>query len=100
MSEAAQAVVRRYLGALMAGDEDGAYAALGGAAGARGFELKEGAFLSRDARIASLRTRQAGAGSATVDAEIVTATGTYAVTFHVTNRPNGAVIDAHDYIRE
>ncbi len=92
--------MRRYLGALMAGNEDAAYAALGGAAGARGFDLKEEAFLNRDARIASVRTRQAGATSATVDVEIVTASGTYSATFHVTTAAAGAVIDAHDYIRE
>jgi hypothetical protein len=100
MGEAAQGVVRRYLNALMAGNEDGAYAALGGAAGARGYELKEEAFLDKSARIVSIRTRQAGATSATVDAEIAAASGTYVVTFHLSNGPGNPVIDAHDYIRE
>jgi len=92
--------VRRYLGALIAGNEDAARTALGGSAGGRALDLKEEAFLDRDARILSVRTRRVDAASATVDVEIGASNGTYVATYHVTAGPNGLVIDAHDYIRD
>jgi hypothetical protein len=95
----AQGTVRRYLDALMAGNENGAYAALGKAAGDPGAELSEEAFIDRTARVTSLRTTNVDATGATVEAEISSDRGTYYATYHVTNGPSGPVIDQHDYIK-
>jgi hypothetical protein len=94
-----QATVRRYLGALIAGDENGAYAALGASPGDPNAPLSEEAFVDRQTRITSIRTTRADAGGATVEAELHAARGTYIVTFHVANGRSGGVIDQHDYIR-
>ena len=90
------ALVRRYLSSLIAGDENGAYAALGGD---RSLSLKEEAFLDKDARITSLRVSRSDASGVTIDADIVSGRGTYVATFHVTNGPNGPTITQHDYIK-
>lgn len=97
--DAAGSLVRRYLDALIAGNESAAYAALGGTAADRNLQLKEEAFLDKDARVTSLHTRRTEAGGTTVDAEISSASGTYTATFHVTTGPNGPYIDQHDYIK-
>lgn len=95
----AQAVVRRYIGDLIAGDEAGAYAALGGSSSDRALDLKEEAFLDKDARITSIRVSHTDATGATVDAEITSGRGSYVATFHVVNGPNGSTINQHDYIK-
>lgn len=95
----AQTTVRAYLGDLIAGNENAAYAALGKAPGDPGAQLSEEAFIDRSAHITALRTTSADASGATVEAEIATARGTYYATYHVTNGPNGAIIDQHDYIK-
>jgi hypothetical protein len=98
-AQPAQAVVRRYIGDLIAGDEAGAYAALGGTSSDRTLDLKEEAFLDKDARITSMRVSRSDATGVTVDAEITSARGSYVATFHVTNGPNGSIINQHDYIK-
>jgi hypothetical protein len=98
-AEAATGVVRRYLDDLIAGDEAGAYAALGGTSSDRSLTLKEEAFLDKDARITSIRVSRTDATGATVDAEITSARGSYVATFHVINGPNGISINQHDYIK-
>jgi hypothetical protein len=98
-AQPAQAVVRRYIGDLIAGDEAGAYAALGGTSSDRTLDLKEEAFLDKDARITSMRASRSDATGVTVDAEITSARGSYVATFHVTNGPNGSIINQHDYIK-
>jgi hypothetical protein len=95
----AVALVRRYISDLAAGDEAGAYAALGGTAGDRSLDLKEEAFLDKDAHITSIRVTRTDGSGATVDAEITSDHGSYATTFHVTYGPNGSIIDKHDYIK-
>jgi outer membrane biosynthesis protein TonB len=95
----AQTAVRRYLDALMAGNENGAYAALGKAPGDAGAELSEEAFIDRSTRVTSMRTTSVDATGATVEAEIRSDRGTYYATYHVTNGPSGPVIDQHDYIK-
>jgi hypothetical protein len=95
----AQSTVRRYLNALMAGNENAAYAALGKAPGDSGAQLSEEAFIDRSARITALRTTNVDATGATVEAEISSDRGTYYATYHVTNGPDGPVIDQHDYIK-
>jgi hypothetical protein len=98
-ADAAAGVVRRYLGALIAGNEDSAYAALGGRVGDRGLDLKEEAFLDRESRIVAVRSRRSDAASATVEVELSSRRGSYFATYHVTSGPNGPYIDQHDYIR-
>ena len=95
----AQSTVRGYLDDIIAGNERAAYAALGHPNGGGGAELTEEAFLDRTARIVSLRTTGVDASGATVGAQITTESGTYYATYHVTNGPNGPVIDQHDYIK-
>jgi hypothetical protein len=95
----AQVVVRRYIGDLIAGDEAGAYAALGGTSSDRTLDLKEEAFLDKDARITSIHVSRTDATGATVDAEITSGRGSYVATFHVTSGPNGSIINQHDYIK-
>lgn len=95
-AEAAVSVVRRYIDALIAGNESSAYAALGGTSSDRGLDLKEEAFLDKDARITSMRASRSDGSGTTVDAEIVSNRGSYVATFHVTN---GNIINQHDYIK-
>jgi hypothetical protein len=83
------------LESLIAGDEAGAYSALGGTSSDRGLDLKEEAFLDKDAHITSMRASRSDATGATVDAEITTARGSYVATFRVTN----GIITQHDYIK-
>jgi hypothetical protein len=92
-------LVRRYLGDLIAGDEAGAYAALGGTSSDRSLDLKEEAFLDKDARITSVRVTRSDATGATVDAEITSGRGSYVATFRVGNGPAGSIINQHDYIK-
>lgn len=80
---------------MIAGDEKAAYAALGGSSSDRSLDLKEEAFLDKDARITSLRASRADATSATVDAEISAAHGSYVATFRIVN----GIITQHDYIK-
>jgi hypothetical protein len=98
-AEAATSLVRRYIDDLIAGDEAGAYAALGGTSSDRNLSLKEEAFLDKDAHITSLRVSRNDPTGATVDAEISSTRGSYVATFHVINGPNGISINQHDYIK-
>jgi hypothetical protein len=96
---AATALVRRYIDDLIGGDEAGAYAALGGTSSDRSLDLKEEAFLDKDARITSIRASRTDATGTTVDAEITSGRGSYVATFHVVNGPGGVIINQHDYIK-
>jgi hypothetical protein len=96
----AQATVRRYIGDLVAGNENGAYALLGAAPGDPNARLSEEAFVDRDTHIVSMRTNASDPTGATVEVELSSARGTYFATYHVHNGPNGPVIDQHDYIKE
>jgi hypothetical protein len=98
-TDPALALVRRYIEDLIAGDETGAYAALGGTSSDRTLDLKEEAFLDKDARITSMRVSRSDGTGATVDADITSAHGSYAATFRVTYGPNGSIISQHDYIK-
>jgi D-serine dehydratase len=93
--EHASAVVRRYLDALIRGDEKTAYAALG----ASGGTLSEQAFLDPSARISSLKVTRIDASNASVECEIVSAKGHYYATYHVTAATGGPYISEHDYIK-
>jgi hypothetical protein len=98
-TSAAQNTVRRYLEALIAGNESAAYAALGRPTGDPSVQLSEEAFLDRASRITAIRTRSTDATGATIDVRIASSRGTYDATYHVTNGPGGPVIDQHDYIK-
>jgi hypothetical protein len=87
--------VRRYIESLIAGDETTAYGALGGTSSSPNLDLKEEAFLSKDARITALRSSKSDATGATVDAEITSGSGSYVATFRVVN----GIITQHDYIK-
>jgi hypothetical protein len=95
----AEATVRRYLGALIAGNENAAYAALGASPGDSNAQLSEEAFIDRGTRITSMRTTSANQNGATVEVEMTSSRGSYFGTYHITNGPNGPVIDQHDYIK-
>jgi hypothetical protein len=90
--------VRRYLADLIAGNENAAYAELGKPPGDPN-ALSEEAFIDRGTRIISIRTTSSEPNGATVEVELTSARGTYVATYHVTNGPNGPVIDQHDYIK-
>ena len=90
--------MRRYLADLIAGNEPAAYAELGKQPGDPN-ALTEEAFIDRGTRITSIRTTATDVNSATVEVELQSARGSYFATYHVTNGPNGPVIDQHDYIK-
>lgn len=94
----AQNTVRRYLDDLIAGNEAGAYAALGRSPGEGG--LSEEAFIDRGTRIVSIRTTSTDPTGATVEVRLSAGRGAYYATYHVLNGASGPVIDQHDYIRE
>jgi hypothetical protein len=93
----AQNTVRRYLANLIAGNENAALADLGKSPGEGG--LVEEAFIDRGTRITSIRTSSSDANGAVVEVELISGRGSYFATYHVTNGPNGPVIDQHDYIK-
>ena len=93
----AQNTVRRYLSDLIAGNENAAYAELGKPPGSGG--LSEEAIVDRGTRITSVRTTSSDGNGATVEVELTSSRGSYFATYHVTNSPNGPVIDQHDYIK-
>ena len=97
-SGVAQNTVRRYLDDLIAGNENGAYAALGRSPGDGG--LSEEAFVDRGTRIVSMRTTSSDPTGATVEVRLSSARGEYYATYHVANGPTGPIIDQHDYIKE
>ncbi len=100
MAGEAQATVRRYINALVNGNESAAYAALGASPGDPNARLSEEAFVDHGTRIVSLRTNASDPSGATVEVELSSTRGTYFATYHVRSGPNGPVIDQHDYIRE
>jgi hypothetical protein len=93
--EHASAVVRRYVDALIHGDEKTAYSALG----ASGGTLSEQAFLDPSARIVSLKVTRIDASNASVGCEIAAAKGHFYATYHVTAASAGPYISQHDYIK-
>ncbi|HEX3467434.1 MAG TPA: hypothetical protein VHT05_05080, partial [Candidatus Elarobacter sp.] len=98
-SGVAQNTVRRYLNDLIAGNESGAYAALGKSPGDTG-ALSEEAFIDRGTRIVSMRTTSTDPTGATVEVHLSSARGEYDATYHVTGGSAGPIIDQHDYIKE
>jgi hypothetical protein len=83
--------VRRYLDALIAGENTTASAVL-----APGGTLKEAAFLDDSARVTGVHVTRSDTSGAFVQADIAAKGGNYVATFHVAN---GGSIDEHDYIK-
>jgi hypothetical protein len=92
--EHASGVVRRYVEALIRGDEKTAYSVLAG-----GGDLSEKAFLDSTARITALKVTRIDASNASVGCEIESAKGHYYATYHVTASTSGPYISEHDYIK-
>jgi hypothetical protein len=90
--------VHAYLNALQRGDEDSAYAALGGTAGTPGLVLSEEAFMDRTARIVSIRATGTST-SATAHADVVSQSGEYVATYTLERGPRGPIIRNHDFTR-
>ena len=99
MADPNVALVRRYIQILIAGDEASAYAALGGTSSDRNLELKEEAFLDKDARITAIRVNHSDAAGVTIDADITSDSGSYRATFRVVTSANGPTITEHDFIK-
>jgi hypothetical protein len=94
----AGALVRRYIGALVAGDEPAAAAALGEDASSPGLHIAEEEFIDRSSRITGLRTHTSGE-TVTVETDIEAARGTYFARFLVARGASGLVIRDHDFIK-
>jgi hypothetical protein len=90
--------VRRYIAALVAGDEGTAKSALGEDASSPGLRIAEEEFIDRSTRITGLRTHTSGE-TVTVETDIEAARGTYFARFLVARGANGLVIREHDYIK-
>jgi outer membrane biosynthesis protein TonB len=99
MATVSAGVVRRYLDALIRGDETAAYAALGGSPGDRGLTLSEEAFLDPTAHITSIHAVRIDDSNAKVECAITSAKGSFYATFAVTAGPRGPYIAQHDYIK-
>lgn len=95
----AASVVRRYIDALVRGDEVAGFAALGGAVGDRGLALSEESFLDPTARVTSIRVTPIDASTAKVECEISAIKGTYFATYQVSSGPRGPYISQHDFIK-
>jgi hypothetical protein len=95
--ESAQAV-HAYLNALQSGDENEAYALLGGQPGSPGLVLSEEVFMDRTARIVSIHATGTGT-TATAQADITAQGGEFVATYQLVRGPLGPVIRSHDFTR-
>jgi cytoskeletal protein RodZ len=98
--DVAESTVRRYIDAVITGNDASAYAAFGATPGDPNVRLTEAAFVDRSSHIIALRTTHTDATGSTIGVEVSSSHGSYYVTYHVSRAPGGAVIDGHDYIRE
>jgi hypothetical protein len=93
-------VVRAYLGALMRGDEESAYAAFGASPGDRGVSLSEQDYIDAKTQIVRVDARQTGTDAATVDVTLKTSKGPYFAQYFLKRSPNGAaLITQHELIQ-
>jgi outer membrane biosynthesis protein TonB len=92
--EHASAVVRRYVDALIAGDDKTALNALGGSG-----TLSEQAFIDPSSRIVTMKVTRIDASNASVGCEIASAKGHFYATYRVTAATSGPYISEHDYIK-
>lgn len=90
--------MRAYLNAIQRGDEDAAYAALGGTADTPDLVLSEEGFMDRTARIVSIHATGTST-DATARADVVTQSGEYVATYKLERGPKGPIIRSHDFTR-
>ena len=87
--------MRRYIDALIRGDEKTARNALGSNPGS----LTEQSFIDSSTRIVSIKVTRIDAANASVGCEIASAKGRYYATYHVTAASSGPYISEHDFIK-
>ena len=93
-------VVRAYLGAVMRGDQDSAYAAFGATPGDKGIILTEQGIIDPGTQIVRVDARQTGDNAATVAVDLQTAKGSYFVQYFLKRSPTGAaLITNHEIIK-
>jgi hypothetical protein len=93
-------VVRSYLGAVMRGDQDSAYAAFGATPGDKGIILTEQGIIDPGTQIVRVDARQTGDNAATVAVDLQTAKGSYFVQYFLKRSPTGAaLITNHEIIK-
>lgn len=97
MAAAASGVVRRYIDALVRGDESTGYTLLGGSG--NGATLSEESFLDPSAHITALRAKRIDDSNASVEVDITSAKGSYSANYRVTAGPRGPYITQHDFIK-
>ena len=87
----AAAVVRQYLAAVSRGDEESAYAALGGSPGDRGVQLTEAGIVDAHTKIGKVEAHGAG-NAATVNVDLQTPDGVYYGQYTVRRNETGAAV--------
>ena len=87
----AAAVVRQYLVAVSRGDQDSAYAALGGSPGDRGVQLTEAGIVDARTKIGTVESRGTG-DTATVTVDLHTPDGLYYGQYTVRRNDTGAAV--------
>ncbi len=93
-------VVRSYLGDLMRGDTDSAYAAFGAAPGDRGIIFTEQGIVDAQTQIVRVDARQTGTDAATVDVTLKSPKGHYFAQYFLKRSPTGAaLITEHEMIK-
>ncbi|MGP6158785.1 MAG: hypothetical protein ACLPYS_14985 [Vulcanimicrobiaceae bacterium] len=93
-------VVRNYLGDIMRGDEESAYAAFGAAPGDRGIIFSEQGIVDAQTQIVRVDARQTGTDAATVDVVLKTSKGQYFAQYFLKRSPTGAaLITDHEMIK-
>lgn len=95
----AAATVRRYLEALIAGNESDARALLDAPSGSADAALGEESFVDRATQIVDVRPRATSADDAVVEVDLQTSKGAYFDRFQVQRNQNGVVIREHSFIK-
>lgn len=95
----AQAVVRRYLDAILRGDSATARALLGASPTDATVPLPELAFVNTTSKIGTLAARRTGDSSAAVQVQIVDGSRKYEIVYEVVQRSAGIVISGRDITR-
>ncbi len=90
-AQLAAAVVRQYLAAVSRGDQDSAYAALGGSPGDRSVQLTEAGIVDAHTKIGRIVAHGAG-DAATVNVDLQTPDGTYYGQYTVRRNETGAAV--------
>jgi hypothetical protein len=91
--------VRRYLEALIAGNEGAARALLDAPNGSPDARPGEETFIDRATQIVEVRPHATTADDAIVEVDLRTSKGAYFDRFHVRRNQNGVVIVEHSFIK-